>query len=101
MMVYRHCKIYLSGDLEKKAVATIDISSDTPLSEFQSWAGGDSLAINSSKDITTTDDFDYMARDYNVIIPDVGDLKITGCSKVRENRGEWKPRYKYKLTVTG
>lgn len=101
MIVYKNCKIYRSGDPLKQTVTTLDIESETALSDFHTFTSGDALEVDSSKTITTTHDFDYMKHDYNIIIPDVGDLKITGVSTLKENRGEWKPRFRYTLTVTG
>lgn len=101
MILYRKCKIYLAGDVDKKTVTMLDVESDTPLQDNLTWGSGDVLAVDSSKTITTTHEFNYTAHDYNIIIPNVGDLKITGASWTMENRGTWKPRKRYKLTVTG
>lgn len=101
MKLYRNCKVYVAGDKTQKAVAIIDIESDGPLDEYHEWTSADKLSTSSSMTVTTTYEFDYLSRNHNIIIPDVGDLKITGAVKFKESRGEWKPRFRYRLSVTG
>ena len=101
MIVYRNCKIYRASDKAKKTVKTIDVQSETPLFDNLGWTGGDTLSVESSKTVTTTHDFEYMSDNFNIVFPDGTDLKITGASCMQENTGTWKPRKRYKLTVTG
>lgn len=101
MIIYRNCKIYRAGDKDKRTVKTIDVQSETPLADSFGWTGGDVLSVESSKTVTTTHDFEYMSDNFNIVFPDGTDLKITGASKILENNGSWKPRKRYKLTVTG
>lgn len=101
MILYKNCKIYRAGDKSKKTVKKIDVQSETPLFDNFGWTGGDALSVETSKTVTTTDDFNYMGDNYNIVFPNGIDLKITGASWIQENVGTWKPRKRYKLTVTG
>lgn len=101
MTLYKNCKIYRAGDKSKKTVKKIDVQSETPLFDNLGWTGGDALSVETSKTVTTTDDFNYMGDNYNIVFPNGIDLKITGASWIQENIGTWKPRKRYKLTVTG
>lgn len=101
MIIYKNCKIYLASDKSKRTVALIDVESETPLFDNLSWSGGDALAVDTSKTITTMCEFDYMSDNYNIVFPDGTDLKISGASYVQENTAMWKPRKRYKLTLTG
>ena len=101
MILYKNCKIYRASDKDKKAVIKIDVQSETPLFDNLSWTDGDALSVESSKTVTTTHDFEYMSDNFNIVFPDGTDLKITGASCISENIGTWKPRKRYKLTVTG
>lgn len=101
MILYKNCKIYRAGDQYKKTVKTINVQSETPLFDNLGWTNGDALSVESSKTVTTTDDFNYMGDNYNIAFPNGIDLKITGASWIQENVGTWKPRNRYKLTVTG
>lgn len=101
MTLYKNCKIYRAGDKDKKTVKKINVQSETPLFDNLGWTGGDALSVETSKTVTTTDDFNYMGDNYNIVFPNGIDLKITGASWIQENVGMWKPRKRYKLTVTG
>ena len=101
MILYRNCKIYRAGDKSKRTVKLIDVQSETPLFDNLGWSSGDVLLVESSKTVTTTHDFEYTADNYNIIFSNGIDLKITGVSWIQENVGTWKPRKRYKLTVTG
>jgi hypothetical protein len=101
MIVYKGCKLYLSSDKSKKTVTMLDIESETALSDNFTWGSGDDLETNTTKTVITRHEFDYSARVYNIIIPEVGDLKITGVTSIKENIGNWKARKRYKLTLTG
>lgn len=101
MTLYRNCKIYRAADKEKKTITTLDVESETPLFDNLGWGSGDALSVESSKTITTMHDFNYMSDNYNIVFPDGTDLKITGASCIAANRGTWKPRKRYKLTITG
>lgn len=101
MILYKNCKIYRAGDKDKKTVKTINVQSETPLFDNLGWTNGDALSVESSKTVTTTDDFNYMGDNYNIVFPNGIDLKISGTSCIQENVGTWKPRKRYKLTITG
>lgn len=101
MILYKNCKIYRASDKTKKPVIMIDVQSETPLFDNLGWTGGDALSVESSKTVTTKHDFEYMSDNFNIVFPDGLDLKITGVSWMQENVGTWKPRKKYKLTLTG
>lgn len=101
MILYKNCKIYRAADKEKKTVKKISVQSETPLFDNFGWTGGDALSVESSKTVTTTDKFNYMGDNYNIVFPNGIDLKITGAAWMQENIGTWKTRIRYKLTVTG
>lgn len=101
MTLYKNCKIYRAGDKNKKAVKTINVQSETPLFDNLGWTSGDALSVETSKTVTTTDDFNYTGENYNIVFPNGIDLKITGASWIQENVGTWKSRKRFKLTVTG
>ncbi len=101
MILYKNCKIYRASDKNKKAAAQINVESETPLFDNLGWCSGDILSVETSKTVTTTDDFKYTSDNFNIVFPNGIDLKITGVSSIRENIGNWKPKYRYKLTITG
>ncbi len=101
MILYKNCKIYRAGDKDKKTVKTINVQSETPLFDNLGWTGGDALSVETSKTVTTTDEFEYMSDNFNIVFPNGIDLKITGASWIQENLGTWKAKKRYKLTVTG
>ena len=101
MILYKDCKIYLARDKDKKTIITIDVESETPLFDNLTWGGGDVVSVDSSKTVTTTHDFNYTEHNYNIVFPNGCDLKITGASCIKENIGTWKPKNRYKLTLTG
>ena len=101
MILYKNCKIYRAGDKEKRTVTTLNVESETPLFDNLGWGSGDVLSVESSKTVTTTHEFNYMGDNYNIVFPNGVDLKITGASWIQENVGTWKPRRRFKLTVTG
>lgn len=97
-MIYKNCKIYRKSDPDQNAVVFVDIDSETPMSSFGGFSGG-GLDESSQYTVTTVTDFNYISGNFNIIIPEMGDFKITGWQKTRENVGMWKVRYRYRLTL--
>jgi hypothetical protein len=100
-MLYKGCKLYSAKDKKKTAVALIDIESDKPLYTEGTFGEGSSLDEGSTYTVTTTTPFDYKAGIYQLSVPGMGDYKITGYTKIQENQGVWKRKYRYTLTLQG
>lgn len=100
-MLYKNCKLYDAKDPKKKVVKKIDIETDSPLSVNGEFTYGDVFASGAVYQARTRTQFDYIAGKYNLIIPEIGDYKLEGYVKVRENFGSWKPKYRYTLILRG
>ncbi len=50
---------------------------------------------------TTDTEYLMTGTGYNLELPVIGEFKITRYSQVSSNRGDWKPKYRYTLTLEG
>lgn len=101
-MLYSDCILYRSSDKENKTpVKKINLYNVRPLDVTGDFGIGNTYDEGAYLQALTATEFDYKAGMYNLIIPTLGDFKITGYSKTLMNLGKWKKKYKFTLTLQG
>lgn len=99
MITYRDCVLYTRNDPNKTPLAYLDLEAVGPLNVGSIFSLGDQLAEDVNNYAITETEFKFVAGNYNIIIPDVGDMKITGYIKTQSNIGNFKRKYRYRLTL--
>ena len=101
MIRYKNCKLYRKSDRTKKTVAVIDIESASPLDVYSSFENEHFKEDRQMTAYTTDTEYLMTGTGYNLELPVIGEFKITRYSQVSSNRGDWKPKYRYTLTLEG
>lgn len=101
MIRYKNCKLYRKSDLNKKTVAVIDIESASALTVYSSFENEHFKEDRQMIVYTTDTEYLMAGTGYNVEIPILGEFKITSYQQTAANRGDWKPKYRYTLTLEG
>lgn len=100
MIRYSHCKVYEKKDKEKKAITFIDIDSETVFEKSVGFSS-DIASEGDRMEASTISSFEFIPGNFNVIIPEYGDFKITGARKKKINVGAWKSKFRWWLTLEG
>lgn len=99
-MLYEHCVLYRSSDPEKKPLKYIDIESDSVMTAIGGFTEGGVYEESAMYLVRPKTEYNYQTG-MKIFIPDVGDYKITGFTKIARNNGRWKKHYRYTLTLEG
>ncbi len=102
--VIKNCKLYTRADKDKKPIAFFDIEAPSGLSNTSEFALGSQLSEGSIMTVLTKPtafDMGIVSGNYNLEVPNFGDLKITGYNKIINNVGGLRPTFRYRLTLEG
>lgn len=101
MIRYKNCKLYKKSDPHKKTVAVIDIESNSALVVYSSFENEHVKEDRAMTAFTTDTEYLMTGTGYNLELPLIGEFKITRYEQTNANRGDWKPKYRYTLTLEG
>ena len=100
MIRYKGCKIFRVED-KNTLIAVVDIEATSQLNVYSSFEYD---GFKEEKRITVyvrPTDINIDKTGYNITIPGIGEFKITSFLKKQTNVGDFKPKYRYQLTLEG
>jgi hypothetical protein len=82
-------------------VAVVDIEALTHLSVDASIEYDRFKEVRQMRAFIRATDYNLDKTGYNIIVPSVGEFKITAFLQKQANAGDFKPKYRYQLTLEG
>lgn len=100
MIRYRNCKIFRIEDREK-VIGTVDIETTSPINVY---SGFEDDRYKEDKQVTAfirETPYNLDKTGYQIVVPELGEFKITSFLKKQTNVGDFKKKYRYQLTLEG
>ena len=100
MIKYQSCKIYKVGDKEN-VIATVDIETASALNIYSSFEYDRYREDKQMTAYIRETEYSLDRTGYQIFVPNVGEFKITSFLKKQTNAGDFKPKYRYQMTLEG
>lgn len=100
MTRYKKCKLFRVED-KTNILATVDIETTSQLHVYSSFEDDRFKEDKQMTAFIPETTFLLERTGYNIEVPDVGEFKITAFLVKQINRGDFKKKYRYQLTLEG
>ena len=100
MIRYKNCQIFSIEDKEN-ILATVNIETAAPLNVYSSFEDDRYKEDKQMTGFIHETAYDLDRTGYQIIVPDIGEFKITSFLKKQINAGDFKKKYRYQLTLEG
>ena len=100
MIRYKNCQIVMAED-KSKVLAVVDIETATALNIYSSFEDDRFKEDRRMSALVQDTSYNLDKTGYNILVPEVGEFKITSFMKKQINVGDFKKKYRYTLTLDG
>ena len=100
MIRYKGCKIFRVEDKDT-IIAVVDIESTSQLNTYSSFEYDSFREYKQMTAYVRATEYNLDKTGYNIEVPNVGEFKIVSFLKKQANVGDFKPKYRYQLTLEG
>ena len=100
MIRYQNCKIFRVEDREN-ILHTVNIETTSPLNVYSSFEDDRYKEDKQMTAFIFSTPYNLDKTGYNILVPDIGEFKITSFLKKQIYVGDLKKIYRYQLTLEG